>query len=68
MNGSKKNIGYGPGTFGLHEALHMAHVMSSLFDRELLDHPAIQSDKDLKARAEEISSGLADFYQAVGRK
>lgn len=34
---------FAPGTFGYHEALHMAHVLAETVEERLCEHPAVQS-------------------------
>ena len=58
---------FGSGSFGRHELLHTAHLMTNLAERELLDHPACVRDPSLYAAADRIVAALADFYQAAGR-
>ena len=59
---------FGPGSFGLHELLHTAHVVTKLASDELLDHPACVRDADLYAAAAKAVDALAGLYQAVGAK
>ena len=59
---------FGPGSFGLHELLHTAHVVTKLASDELLDHPACVRDADLHAAAARAVDALADLYQRAGAK
>lgn len=52
--------------FGYHEVLHTAHIMSSMWDKHILEHLAVDSNPELKAAAELISDKIGDFYQLVG--
>lgn len=50
----------------MHEACDRAHIVSSMFDDFLLQHPAVLGVNDLKKKAESISESLAEFYQMCG--
>lgn len=49
-----------------HEALDRLHIVCSMIDDHLLDHPYIQSRPDLLRRVSEASKSLADAYCLVG--
>jgi hypothetical protein len=55
-----------PGSFGCHEALHMASVLSSTVDRELLEHGAILARPEWFALANQAVEALFALYQAIG--
>lgn len=57
---------FAPGTFGCHEALHMANVALEIVDRHLLEHPAIALKPEWFALAERAHKALFDLYQAIG--
>lgn len=57
---------YEPGSYGCHEALHMAAAVSSMIDRELLEHPAIAMNADWFHKVHAASRAVADLYQAIG--
>lgn len=57
---------YAPGSFGCHEALHMALVLSELVAERLGEHPAVRRDPAWKALADRASDALFDLYQAIG--
>ena len=59
---------FGPGSFGLHELLHTAHVVTKLAAEELHDHPACVRDPALHAAAARAVDALADLYQAAGER
>lgn len=61
-----KADGYGPGSFGCHEALHMASVCHGMIDEHLCGHPAIVQNEKWSALAEKAASALFDLYQAIG--
>lgn len=53
--------------FSRHEALHTAHLLSDMFDRHLLVHPAVTHDAVADRLAKAISERLGELYQALGR-
>jgi len=53
---------YGPGSFGCHEALHMANVILGMMDRELVGHPTILANQEWYARARKIQDELYQLY------
>ena len=57
-----------PGSFGCHEALHVASMLADIVSTQLLDHPAILLDSDLYRRAHSIHAELVDLYQSIGAK
>jgi hypothetical protein len=57
---------FAPGSFGCHEALHMALVLSELVAERLGEHPAVRQDAAWKALADRASDALFDLYQAIG--
>lgn len=57
---------YRPGTFGCHEALHMAMVLADTVDDQLVEHPAIRLNPLWLSMAERAREVLLDLYQAVG--
>ena len=57
-----------PGTFGCHEAMHMASVLAEMVDERLCEHPSIQLCKEWSEKAEAARSALFDLYQAIGRE
>ena len=59
---------YKPGSFGCHEALHMASYLAAAVDEELCDHPAIQLNPEWKKLAEEASDKLIALYNAIGKE
>ena len=61
-------IDYAPGSFGCHEALHMASVAADIVDRTLLEHPAIAAMPEWKTLADKAHQALFDLYQAIGEK
>lgn len=49
-----------------HEALDRAHVQMETFNEFLLSHPFITHDRELKAKAEAISTRFFNLYQSIG--
>jgi cob(I)alamin adenosyltransferase len=58
---------FGPGSFGCHEAIHMADVFARLIDRELCGHSAVLRNPDWFKLACRARDSLAQLYQDVGR-
>lgn len=52
--------------FVRHEALDRAALLASTFEREVLDHPAVQADPVLKAAADKAMAALGELYQVAG--
>jgi hypothetical protein len=59
---------YEPGSFGCHEALHMAHVLGEAVAERLCEHPAVQMDSAWAALAGKAREALFQLYQAIGAK
>ena len=59
---------FAPGTFGCHEALHMASVLADAVDEQLCDHLAIKLRADWLAKADAARDALFDLYNAIGRE
>ncbi len=57
---------FAPGSFGCHEALHMACVLAEMVDTHLCEHPAVQRVPEWKALADRAAEALHDLYQAIG--
>ena len=57
---------FDPGTFGCHEALHMAHVLAELVETRLCEHPAIQANPGWQNKAAAAAQALQQLYQAIG--
>lgn len=57
-----------PGSYGCHEALHAASMLTEFASTQLLAHPAILLDSDFYRRAHDIHAALFDLYQAIGEK
>ena len=57
-----------PGSYGCHEALHVASMLTEITSTQLLAHPTILLDRDFYHRAHSIHAALFDLYQAIGEK
>ncbi len=57
-----------PGSYGCHEALHVASMLTEITSTQLLAHPTILLDSDFYHRAHGIHAALFDLYQAIGEK
>lgn len=49
-----------------HEVLHGTSMVSSLFDKEILEHPYVQGTPAALEEATKVSDALAEFYQELG--
>lgn len=59
---------YVPGSFGCHEALHMASVFYDMVEDHLCEHPSIQQNPEWRAKAAEAAQALFDLHQMIGAK
>jgi hypothetical protein len=66
MDANERKIGNSE--YGQHEALHVAYLMEDMFERYLLNHPAVKIDAKLHQRAREAHKVLFDMYQAIGSR
>lgn len=57
---------YGAGSYGCHEALHMASVLRDLVEKQLCEHPAVEANREWATLAETARTALFDLYQAIG--
>ncbi|HEY8384472.1 MAG TPA: hypothetical protein VIL09_20210 [Microvirga sp.] len=55
-----------PGSFGCHEALHMAAYLMQQVDEQLTDHRAIVQNPEWYLLASQASTTLFNLYQAIG--
>jgi hypothetical protein len=62
------NPKFKPGSFGCHEALHVARLMAGMVERELCEHPAIIANDEWRAKADKACDLLGELYQDIGRK
>lgn len=49
--------------FHIHEALHVSLLIAELVEKELVNHPAIKSDKELLSLAASANDCLLKIYQ-----
>lgn len=52
--------------FHSHEVLHTVMIIAEMFENYVAQHRFTQSEKTLRAAADELSEQLADFYQKAG--
>lgn len=55
-----------PGSYGCHEAMHMASRLGQFVDRELCEHPAIMNNPKWLALARKGADSLYELYQEIG--
>ena len=58
---------FAPGTFGCHEALHMASVLAEMVNASLCQHPAVEANSEWLELATAASAALHELYQKIGR-
>ena len=56
------------GDFSKHEVLDRAFLIMDMFNKYIIEHEALESDPELKQKAEEISESLYQFYNIIGEK
>ena len=56
-----------PGGFGGHELLDRSHLVSTMVDDFLLNHPVSLLNPELYEQATKASRALAKLYQMVGQ-
>lgn len=59
---------YLPGSFGCHEALHIASVACDFVEKHVCDHPAIVLNAEWRALADKAVAALCELYQAIGKE
>lgn len=52
--------------FGIHEALHTAHVMLDSFHEHVREHPAVNLRPEIAELADKAIAAMMDVYQALG--
>ena len=57
--------GFEPGTFGCHEALHLASTFMIMIEEHLAEHPAVRANPEWDALAAAAVTALADLYHAI---
>jgi hypothetical protein len=58
--------GYSPGSFGCHEALHVAYIMANMIDEQICQHLAVSQNPEWKNIADTARDLLHDLYHKVG--
>jgi hypothetical protein len=54
--------------FSHHEALHMSSKLLQAVNEWLVEHPAIQADKERLKLATQAADTLMELYQLIGRQ
>jgi len=49
-----------------HEAQDRMHMMATMFDEFIHEHPAILNEPHIKKKADEVAEALGDLYQLCG--
>jgi hypothetical protein len=57
-----------PGSFGCHEAMHLASVFRDIIEEHLVDHPAVKAKPEWAALAEKAAATLSELHQAIGKE
>ena len=57
--------GFEPGTFGCHEALHLASTFRTMFEEHLAEHPAIRANPERDALATTAASAMSDLCDGI---
>lgn len=67
LNAYTRALGdFAPGSFGCHEALHMAGMLAALVDEQLVNHLAIKANSLWHAKALAAATLLEQLYQDIG--
>ncbi len=59
---------FGPGSYGMHELLHLVSVFECVWEDHVVKHPSAQLHAELLEKAEAIGEAIADLYQLIGTK
>jgi hypothetical protein len=57
-----------PGTYGAHEAFHMAFVLAEEVDLRLCQHPTVMLNPAWEELAQKACDTLHELYQAIGQE
>ena len=60
--------GFGPGTFGCHELLHMVSFLEHAVEEEVCKHPSVMIDPDWHLESQRALLALRRLYQLIGSK
>jgi len=66
MKYRSKKVQYSPGTYGCHEALHMANYFAEAVEAQLAYHPAVILKPKWRKLADEAAEKLQQLYQEIG--
>lgn len=66
MSRDKHNRQFGIGSFGCHEALHMASFLAAAVDEELCEHAAVKLVPEWFDKARQAAELLFSLYQDIG--
>lgn len=58
---------FAPGSFGCHEALHMACFLAEAVDEQLCEHPAVSANQEWFQLAVKAKQALSDLYNQIGK-
>lgn len=61
-----RHEGFGPGTYGCHEAMHMASFLAEAVNEQLVEHRAIAANQEWSALARSATETLMALYQKIG--
>lgn len=53
--------------FGIHEALHTAHVLMDSYATHVVEHPAVELRPDILDLGEKAIAAMMEVYQALGQ-
>ena len=54
-----------PGSFGCHEAMHMASFFADAVDTQLVEHPAVMQKQEWAQLAIKARQALSDLYNRI---
>jgi hypothetical protein len=57
-----------PGSFGCHEAYHMAFVLIRMIEHGLCEHPAIEAEPEWQRMASIAREQLLVLYKSIGKQ
>jgi hypothetical protein len=57
---------YAPGTFGCHELLDRVHLISSMFQQHVWEHPACLQNPEWYRLADAAVEAMEKLYQEIG--
>ena len=58
--------GFVPGSFGCHEALHMASFLAGAVSEELIEHPTVKANPEWSKLANDACDALMELYHKIG--